>query len=156
MNRDVNHDAKQRGDARPLFVEAPAAELGDLATPAVGRALAAGDLDGDGDDDLVLVDLAGKARVLRNDQATGHGWIAIEGPFGTEVEIVTTTAAGPLVQRRAITPTRSYLSQCEPVARFGVGAAKAADEVRARFPDGSARAWTSIPADRRFSLLTPE
>jgi len=144
------------GDGRPLFVEAPAAELGDLATPAVGRALAAGDLDGDGDDDLVLVDLAGKARILRNDQATGHGWIAVDGPLGTEVEIVTTTAAGPLAQRRAITSTRSYLSQCEPVARFGLGAAKAADAVRARFPDGSTREWTNIAANRRFSLLKPE
>ena len=144
------------GNARPLFVEAPAAELGDLATPAVGRALASGDLDGDGDDDLVLVDLSGKARILRNEQSTEHRWIAIDGPFGTEVEIVATAASGPLVQRRVITPTRSYLAQCEPVARFGLGPAAAVDAIRARFPDGSTREWTQVAANRRFSLLQPE
>jgi len=142
------------GDARPLFVEAPAESTGDLATPAVGRALAASDLDGDGDPDLVLVDLAGRARILRNDQATGHHWIAVDGPFGTEVEVTTASPDGTLVQRRAITPTRGYLSQCEALARFGLGAEATVSSLRARFPDGSTREWTAIAADRRFSLET--
>ena len=121
------------GNAVPLFVEAPESTLGDLAKPAVGRGLAAGDLDNDGDIDLVLIDLDGPARVLRNDQATKHGWIAIvpEGPgaIGAEVEIeAVLDSASPelkVTQRRVVSPTRSYQSQCEPMARFGLGDATA-------------------------------
>jgi len=130
MNRAFMHAV---GNPAPLFVEAPESTLGDLAKPAVGRGLAAGDLDADGDIDLVLVDLDGPARVLRNDQATRHGWVAIvpEGPgaIGAEVEIDAVLDSAnremKVTQRRVVSPTRSYQSQCEPVARFGLGDATA-------------------------------
>ncbi|MDI9402670.1 MAG: CRTAC1 family protein [Limnohabitans sp.] len=130
MNRGC---MRSGGSAVPLYIEAPESTLGDLAKPAVGRGLAAGDLDADGDVDLVLVDLDGPARVLRNDQATKRGWIAIvpEGPgaIGAEVEIdAVLDSASPemkVTQRRVVSPTRSYQSQCEPVARFGLGDATA-------------------------------
>jgi hypothetical protein len=112
------------GNSVPLFVEAPESTLGDLAKPAVGRGLAAGDLDNDGDTDLVLIDLDGPARVLRNDQATKHGWIAIvpegSGALGAEVEIDVVIDGKRVTQRRVVSPTRSYQSQCEPMARFGL------------------------------------
>jgi hypothetical protein len=129
------------GDATPLFVEAVRGSCGDLEKPSVGRALAMGDLDNDGDDDLVLVDLAGKARVLVNEQRTGNNWIAIglldPASFGAEITVAAEIDGKPVVQRRVLSPTRSYLSQTEPAARFGLGNAKGTVRVNINFPDGT-------------------
>ncbi len=137
----------------PLFIEATAGSLGDLATPAVGRALASGDLDRDGDEDLVLVELGGAARVLVNAQATGNRWLAVRAPIGTEVELTLETGGTQRVLRREVRPTRSYLAQCEPVARFGLGAAGNASLVRVRFPDGRTREWKNVAANAVLSTI---
>ena len=39
--------------------------------------------------------------------------------------------------RRIVSPTRSYLSQCEPVARIGLGPAPGPVDIRVRFADGT-------------------
>ena len=148
------------GDRVPLFIEAPEDDLGDLANPAVGRALAAGDLDGDGDADLVLVDLGGRARVLVNEQKTGHHWLAVECDsalgFGAEVEVTAAIGGREVVQRRVLSPTRSYLSQCEPVARFGLGDAAVAARVQVRLTDGRVLRFDDVTADRRLLVEIPD
>ncbi len=142
------------GASVPLFVEAAEDDIGDLANPAVGRALAAGDLDGDGDSDLVLVELGGRARVLRNEQRTGHHWLAVECDpalgYGAEVEVTATIGGREVVQRRVLSPTRSYLAQCEPVARFGLGDATSATRVTVRLADRTVRRFDNVAADRRL------
>jgi len=147
-------------DATPLFVEAARGSCGDLETPSVGRALAMGDLDNDGDDDLVLVDLGGKARILRNDQRTGHNWIAIDladpAAFGAEIEVEATIRGNVVVQRRVLSPTRSYLAQNAPVASFGLGDAKEAARVRVRLPNGAVREWTGLASGRGHTLRAQE
>jgi hypothetical protein len=148
------------GDATPLFVEAARGSCGDLEVPSVGRALAMGDLDNDGDDDLVLVDLAGRARVLVNEQRTGNSWIAIglldPASFGTEVTVTAEINGKPVVQRRVLSPTRSYLSQNEPVARFGLGDAIEAARVAVRLPNGAVREWKGLAAGQRHALRVTE
>ena len=143
------------GDATPLFVEATRGSCGDLEKPSVGRALAMGDLDNDGDDDLVLVDLAGKARVLVNEQRTGNNWIAIglldPAAFGAEITVAAEIDGRPVVQRRVLSPTRSYLSQNEPVARFGLGDAKGTVRVDINFPGGS-RQTEHLEAGHRYRI----
>ena len=142
--------------ATPLFVEAARGTCGDLETPSVGRALAMGDLDDDGDDDLVLVDLGGKARVLVNEQRTGNNWIAIgladPAAFGAEIEVEATIRGNVVIQRRVLSPTRSYLSQNEPVASFGLGDARQAARVRVRLPNGAVREWTDLSGGRGHVL----
>ena len=148
------------GAAAPIYIEAARGSTGDLEQDAVGRGLATGDLDGDGDDDLVLVDLGGSARVLLNEQRTGSSWIAITledaAAFGAEIEVEAMIRGRSVVQRRVLSPTRSYLSQCEPVARFGLGDASEAVRVTARLPDGSTREWRGLAAGKSHMLRVRE
>jgi hypothetical protein len=123
------------------FVPVPAETLGDLATPIVGRGMSYGDLDGDGDLDLLLLELGGSPLLLRNEQALGHHWVRLRlvgngmnrSAIGATVELT----AGGMTQRRTVAPSRSYLSQVELPLTFGLGESETLDAVVVRLPDGS-------------------
>lgn len=112
----------------------------DLATPIVGRGAAYGDLDDDGDLDVIITQVAGPPLVLRNDQATGHHWLRVRlvglapNPDAIGAEVV--LESGGRRQRQTVMPTRSYLSQVERTLTFGLGSVASVSSLRVRWPDG--------------------
>ncbi len=129
---------------------------GDLLGPMVGRGATFADIDADGDLDVLLVPLTGRPRLLRNDQELGHHWLRLKlagtssnrDAIGALVEV----HAGGEVQRRLVTPTRSYLSQTELPVTFGLGRAGSVDGVRIRWPNGQVQEVTGIVVDQLTTI----
>ena len=149
-----------------VFAEAPAERLADLSRPIVGRGAAYGDLDGDGDLDVILTQAGGRPLVLRNEQQTGHHWLRLRlvgragnrDAFGAWIEL---TANG-ITQRRQVMPTRSYLSQVELPLTFGLGTATQIERLRIEWPDGAVQdiadisAAEQLPIDRLQVIQQPD
>ena len=106
----------------------------------VGRGAAAGDLDGDGDVDVVVNNLNGEPFLLRNDSAPAARWFGMRlrgtrsnrSAIGARV----TVNAGGCVQVREVKSGSGYLSQNDLAIVFGLGQLASADSVTIRWPSG--------------------
>ncbi|MBT5738180.1 MAG: CRTAC1 family protein [Planctomycetes bacterium] len=139
-----------RGDVGSgCFEEIPRQQTKDLGTPSVGRGLAFADIDGDGDVDLLMTQTGGPARLLRNDQSSGHHWIRIDPgdlPAGSWIECRQKNRS----QRRVIGRTRSYLSQSERWITFGLGSDDSAPEIIVHTSAGETISQIAPGVDRRI------
>ena len=113
----------------------------DLLKPIVGRGSAFADIDGDGDQDVVMTQIAGPPLLLRNDQRLNHHWLRIKlvgtksnrDAIGAWVKM----RVGNQTLTRQIMAARSYLSQSELPVTFGLGSASRVDEVTIAWPGGA-------------------
>ncbi len=145
---------------RACFSEVPANRIGDLAQPIVGRGATYADIDGDGDLDVLLTQIGGPPLLLRNDQALGRHWLRLRlvgrqcnrDAVGARVDVV--TPAG--VQRRMVSPTRSYLSQTERTLSFGLGDTDIAEKIIIRWPDGTTSEHADVTVDRQHRITQGE
>ena len=131
-------------------------QLGDLAIPIAGRALVSGDLDDDGDVDLLISDVDGPLRVFRNDQQHANNWLQIKlradcrrhGATGAVVE----AEHGEHRQVRYVSPFRSYASQVSPIVNLGLGKAAKIDRLRITWLGGEVTELNNVSPNQRIEV----
>jgi len=148
----------QGADARSCFVEVPPETAGDLVQDLAGRGSAFADIDGDGDQDVLIVQVGRPPMLLRNDQELGRHWlrVSLRQPGGNRqalgAVVTARREADGYVQRRFVTATRSYLSQSEVPVTFGLGGGATPPVLEIRWPDGSLQSATPEGVDREVVI----
>jgi hypothetical protein len=168
------------GDARKLvghpdlvFVNDGAGKFTEVAqaagiaalVPRVSRGVVAGDMDNDGDLDLLVASVNDRPVLLRNDTPRGdRHWLLVElvGRTGRSNR----SGIGAIVSCEIVEPgggtkkllrqhnaSGSYLSVHDPRLHFGLGQADAVTALTIRWPDGSQQVLRNV---RRDQLLRVE
>jgi hypothetical protein len=136
------------------------AEVGRSAGPGfapeqVGRGLAAGDVDNDGDLVLLITIYGVPADLLRNDSPRQNALVVRlvgtgmnRGAVGARVRVTT----GSVTQRRDILAGSSYLSQNDQRLHFGLGGATNADGLEVRWPSGRIETLRGVAAGQIVTI----
>ena len=143
-----------RNVGKGSFVEVDAGP--EFALSEVSRGAAFGDVDNDGDTDVLVTNNNGWARLFLNQVGNRNHWLGLRlvgktgrDMLGAQVEIV--IGENNVLWRRVRTDG-SYLSASDARVLVGLGAATRVKAVRVRWPDGTTEEWKDLLVDRYIVL----
>ena len=122
----------------------------------VSRGAAFGDIDNDGDEDVVVGTANGPTRLFINNVGNKNHWLGLRligvggrDMIGARVSIV--RPSGPTIWRRSRSDG-SYASANDPRVIVGLGTSTAPVTVRVQWPDGKMEEWADQAIDRWTTL----
>jgi hypothetical protein len=164
-------DADQTFEQAPLFLEnrgnGTFTSVGERLAPyfrqkSLGRGLALGDLDDDGDQDVVILENDGPLRVLENVLVTPNHWIAFKlvgngkttprDAIGARVLLT----CGDKRQVQQVTGSSSYFSWQDLRLHFGVGPRTGLATAEVRWPGGRVQRIEKLALDTCHTIEEPK
>ena len=127
---------------------------GGFVEPRVGRGLAYGDFDRDGDLDLLMTTNNGPAVLFRNDQTAGHRGLRVRlvgtrsnrDAIGAAVRVI----HGGTTWTRVVKSGSSYLSQSELPVTFGLGSRDVVERLLILWPSGRTDEFKNVRTGRAY------
>lgn len=128
----------------------------DLLKPVVGRGTAYGDIDNDGDPDILVTTSNGSVHLYRNDGGNRHNWLKIKlvgqksnrNGLGTRIEVISTTGT----QMRTLRTGSSYCSQSEMTVFFGLKNDQLIDKIKIEWQNGNTDILENIKVNQEISI----
>jgi hypothetical protein len=128
-----------------------------ISAPFSSRGAAFGDVDNDGDIDVVVMNMHNVPSLLRNDLKNTNHWLKVrlQGARSNRAAIGATVSvvAGDLTQTDAVLSQSSFLSHNDLRLHFGLGDAAAVDKITVRWPSGEVEEFPGAPAGRLVLLV---
>jgi hypothetical protein len=139
------------------FREVSASSGPGLAVRESSRGSGIGDLDGDGDLDVVVQNSRSRPTVLRNDSPGENHWIEIltrgtrsnRSGIGARIRLT----SGGVTRAAEVHSGRSYQSCYGLRVHFGLGRSATVERIEVRWPSGAVDVLTGVPADRVIEVV---
>ena len=125
--------------------------------PRSSRGAAFGDVDNDGDVDILIMNMNEPPALLRNEYSGPHRWLGVrlEGRISNRSAIGATVrvTAGGRTQARAVLSQTSYYSHDDLRLHFGLGTADVAKRVEVRWPNGATTVMEDVRAGQVITVV---
>jgi hypothetical protein len=148
-----NQIFRNKGDGTFIEISQQGGEI--FSQPEISRGAAFGDIDNDGDTDVLICNNNGPVRLFINQSDGRQQWIGLRlvgkdrrDMLGSRVEI----RIGNRTLTRRVHTDGGYLSAQDPRVLAGVGGSRRVDRVRVYWPSGRTEEWTDLPVGR-YNLL---